>query len=149
MNTKLKIALGAAMLVASSAASAEAEMIATASMSKAGGAVAIDMFSDGVVGFQARIKISDGVNTKVNTSKCLAALPATHKGTCIYNKDGSLFILAYSMSNTPLPKGHLALGQIGVSGPSAAKIEVTEFLATDVNNKAVNVSSSMGSDSSK
>ena len=150
MNTQFKIAIGAAMLIASSAASAEADIIATSSMAKGGGAVAVDLLTDGqTVNFQARLKITDDFNAKVNTAKCLASLPSTHKGTCVYNKDGTLFILAYSLSNTALPKGHLALGQVSVSGQTQAKVEVIEFLAADANNKAVNVSSRVGSDSRK
>ncbi|MCB1589022.1 MAG: hypothetical protein KDI56_08975 [Xanthomonadales bacterium] len=149
MNAIIKSAAAGLLLIGSGAAFAEADLIATASSSKAGGAVGIDMLSAGeVVNFQTRIQVADSGDVKVDTSRCLATLPQTHKGTCVFNKDGSLFILAYSLSNTPLPKGHLALGEVRVS-KVASDVKVTEFLAADVSNKAVSVSSRVGSDSTK
>jgi len=51
--------------------------------------------------------------TNVDLSKCLAGLPASHTGKCQFNeKAGEVIAIAFSASNTKLPKGAVGLGSV-------------------------------------
>lgn len=105
----LAIALG----VASVSALAD-DLLGTVGHSKDGRTtVALDLVTGGeTTVFEFVVEVPKGARN-VDVSKCLTGLPATHTAKCQYNeKSGEVIAIAYSPSNTALPKGALELGSV-------------------------------------
>jgi hypothetical protein len=111
----MKKLLATVLVFGSGAAMAGNEFLVVSEQAKAGGIVSLDFASDGTgTGVEARIAFGEE-KVSVDTSKCLAGLPKTHTGSCVYNGK-ELVVLVYSMTNALLPEGMLELGSVRVRG---------------------------------
>lgn len=136
------VLIAAAFACVGSASAAELLLTGNAGLAKRGAAsaIALDIVSDGDVrGFDFIISVPKGA--KVDTSKCLASLPAGFQGVCKHN-EGEIAGIAISMDPKPLPAGVHSIGMVSISGVRMAKKLDVQFTAADVN--AVQIKSSVG-----
>jgi hypothetical protein len=136
------------LLAAHSAGAAELLVTTDAAGAKRSGGshtVALDLASDGAVSaVDFRISLGKGVRS-IDTSACLADLPATHTGMCEANpKNGRVAIVVWSLDNKPLPQGVVGFGQLKVqyqgSQASTDEIQVDRTSASAVSGSPVSLS---------
>jgi len=97
--------------------------------------VALDIVSDGDIrGFDIIIPVPKGV--KVNTSRCLASLPAGFQGMCKHN-EGEVAVIAISMEPKTLPAGIHSIGTISISGGKLARRANVQFNAVGIDAKSL------------
>lgn len=111
---KKSLFLAMAFGAASFSASAD-DLIGTVGKGKGGQTtVALDLITSGESSvFEFVVAVPKGA-MKVDTSKCMKSLPATHTGRCEYNAETNEIIgIAYSNSAAVLPKGAMELGTVG------------------------------------
>jgi hypothetical protein len=92
------------------------ELIVTQSEKRGGASpVSLDVISEGdVSAMEFAIELPKGVKS-VDTSKCLAELPDSHRGICQASIEaGRLAVVLWSDQNTPLPKGAVSIGRLGL-----------------------------------
>lgn len=114
MNISNKSVLLAMVLGAASFGACADDLIGTVGKGKAGRTtVALDLITSGESSvFEFVIEVPKGA-TKIDTSKCMKALPATHQGQCQYNAETNEVIgIAFSPSASILPKGAVELGTV-------------------------------------
>ena len=136
------IALLAGMATVATAASdkrASDELFVTSAKAGRGGAVSIDFDNraGAAVGFEFKIKVP--TDAKVNTSNCLADLPKSHTGVCMFNHiEGYVLGMVFSDSNELLPKGMVPVGRVLIrAGKQPVDVKVEHFLAADANAKKI------------
>jgi hypothetical protein len=114
----------------SSAAFGQNEVLLTSDAAKGGNAslATLDLVTDGqATAFEFSIKVPKGVKN-VDTSKCLADLPSSHNGNCVYReKFGDILVIAFSPVNAKLPAGIVSLGSIKVDN-AAKQLKVEEIV---------------------
>lgn len=133
MNTfKTVLSVAAASLLATSAANASSgdEIVVSIGQAKGHSAISLDVVSSGkTVAFNFAVSVPAGA--KVDTSKCLASLPKTHKGRCEF-VDGEVRVIAYSESISPIPAGVMQIGTVKILGGepgfkySASRVELSD-----------------------
>lgn len=97
--------------------------------------IALDIVSDGdVSAFDMIIPVPKGV--KVNTSRCLTALPTGFEGSCKHN-EGEIAIIAVSMGSKVLPAGIFSVGTLTISGGSLPSTTAVKFNAVGVDAKSL------------
>lgn len=132
MNMKLLSAT--ALMLAFAGSASAADLLLTQGLAKRGdkAMVGIDVVSDGDVrGFDFVIPVAKGM--KVDTSRCLSALPKGFQGSCTFNGT-EVAALVFSWTPQTLPKGVHTIGTISFSGRTLAKSALsTKFNATDIN----------------
>lgn len=111
--------VAAGMFVSSIANAASSdEVVVSVGQSKGGAAISLDVVSSGkTVAFNFAVSIPAGA--KVDTSKCLASLPKSHKGRCEF-VGGEVRVIAYSESLAAIPAGVTQIGTIKVAGGDAS-----------------------------
>lgn len=116
-----KILIGSALgllLAPGIALSAGNQVVLTDGGAKSGlRTVALDLaVQPEATAFEFSIRLPKGVQ-KVDTTRCLADLPSSHQGKCVYRKDvGDVFVIAFSPTNARLGGEIVSLGTIAVSG---------------------------------
>lgn len=104
----------------------------------AGKMVALDVVSNGdLSGFDFIIPVPKGA--KVDTSKCLSALPDGFEGRCKHN-EGEVAVIAISMSADVLPAGMHSIGSIAISGGEFSSRSKVKFNAVGADAKVLNSS---------
>ena len=125
-----QVALAIALLGASSLALAENEVLLTTGGAKSGNnsMATLDLVTDGnATAFEFSIKVPKG-SGKVDTSNCLADLPSSHSGNCVYRAEfGDILVIAFSPVNAKLPAGIVSLGSIQVQN-AANQLKVEEIV---------------------
>jgi hypothetical protein len=102
-------------------------------LAKAGRTFSLDFNSDGRgTAIEARIDVgAEAKGSRVDVSKCVVKLPASHTGSCVFNGK-EVVILVYSATNALLPAGMIDLGTVSVSGGTGAELakgmRVTSFI---------------------
>lgn len=137
MNTKLICCAVLAAATFSTAGAAELLLTQGAAKNRATTSIALDIVSDGDVrGIDFVIPVAKGM--KVNTSRCLSALPEGFQGMCKFNGT-EVAGMVYSVSPLTLPKGIHSIGSITFSGRNlpASGLSV-QFNAVDTNAKTIN-----------
>lgn len=129
MKISIKIAAVLAMLSAPSLFANE--VVATAGMEKSRGHVSLDIVSDGnASGFQFSIPITANVRNfdkSLDLSGCLADLPKTHTGKCVYRpKKNDILVIVYSLDNALLPEGVVGVGSIRAPGVTAKALSAID-----------------------
>lgn len=123
------IACFIALSLSSAAFAQQNEVILTSSGAKAGQAMAaLDLVTSGeAVAFEFSVPLPKGV-ASVDTSKCLADLPSSHQGHCVFReKSNDVFVIAFSPVNAKLPGGVVPLGTIQFNG-NAEGLKVAELV---------------------
>ncbi|MEJ5207010.1 hypothetical protein [Denitratimonas sp. CY0512] len=104
----------------------------------AGKMVALDVVSNGdLSGFDFIIPVPKGA--KVDTSKCLSALPAGFEGRCKHN-EGEIAVIAISMNAKALPAGVHSIGSIAISGADFSARTNVKFNAVGADASVLNSS---------
>ena len=114
MKTVNKSVLLAMILGAASFGASADDLIGTVGKGKAGRTtVALDLITSGESSvFEFVVEVPKGA-TKIDISKCLKALPASHSGECRYNeKTGEVIGIAFSPTAALLPKGAVEVGTV-------------------------------------
>lgn len=76
---------------------------------------------------------------KVDTSKCLSALPAGFEGRCKHN-EGEIAVIAISMNAKALPAGVHSIGSIAISGADFSARTNVKFNAVGADASVLNSS---------
>ena len=149
--------VGLALVFGMSTAGAE-ELLVTEVASGSQQNLALDFATDGkAVALQFKVQLPKGVDAKrVDLSRCLSDLPATHSGQCVYMADKHAVLgLVYSDSNEALKAGVVSIGEIaydrglnkrGIVDAGAAA-QVIELLVSDADAKSIPAKSSVHGDS--
>lgn len=127
-------------LLSSGGAAFSAELLATSSVQKSAGRIALDLVSDGEVsGFSFFVRTG---GAKVDTSKCLAELPKGFSGGCQLGKDG-VYVLAVADAMTTLPAGATTIGYLSMSGleKRALSVSIEQLEMSDVRGDVVSATS--------
>jgi hypothetical protein len=131
--TRLAIAVGTICSLAGAPAVANELLVVDGGLTKSGRTFSLDFNSDGRgTAIEARMDVgAEAKGSRVDVSKCVAKLPATHTGSCVFNGK-EVVILVYSATNALLPAGMIDLGTVSVSGGNSAElakgIRVTSFI---------------------
>ncbi len=144
MNIKYSIAmlLAGGMLAGSAVAN---EVVLT--HGQGANRLALDFVASGdATAFEFELALPKG-SRNIDTSKCLAELPATHTGACKFNPDtGNVVVIVYSNDNRPLPAGIVSLGWIQAPGGQAPLVQ--KLLVSDTTGRSLPVSVSGQADDS-
>lgn len=141
MKTYIVRIAGCVLAMSAACASASEVLVTNINASKGGdgGALAIDVVSDGkVAGFSFRIDIPGVIEKSVNLKSCVAELPKGFQGGCSVVK-GSIFVIASSDSaNVAIPQGVAKVGTIYYkrSGTGAIQVVGAEFSDNSANSVA-------------
>lgn len=124
-------------MMLSSVASAN-EFVVTSAKARGSQAIGLDFVNEGeATALQLRFNLNK--DAKVDLSKCVAALPATHSGQCAVSGD-ILTVLVYSDENALLPTGLVSIGSVSMSGrdsKAVTKVTLKEALAFDVSGNEI------------
>lgn len=130
----------AGLMSAASVASADELLVTGAASEKARGTshIALDIVSDGQTrGFDFVIQVPKGA--KVDTTKCMSALPKGFQGSCQFNGT-EITGLAFSWEPIVLEKGVHSIGTVSISGVTlqGRNAPVVTFSAADVKAQPLN-----------
>ena len=147
MRTKItSISLAVSLCFAAFTASASDELVMATE--KAGGrsALSLDFATEGnAVALQFNISVPKGTSAaQIDLKSCLADLPKSHAGNCVYNeKAGEIIGLVYSDANEVLPSGVVSIGHIGLKGLASDNLKVAQFLVSGADAQPIEAKASL------